>query len=66
MERSHDESERIDSWYRALHEGRLTVEQLAVLARMIEDGQAADLQGAAAILDWQESIINPDEHMYGF
>ena len=27
---------------------------------------AETLEAAAAMLDWQDSVINPDEHMYGF
>ena len=55
-----------ESWQRALAENKLTPEQLAVLEEMVKDGQAENLQAAASMRDWQESVINPQEHMYGF
>jgi hypothetical protein len=55
-----------ESWQRALAENKLTPEQLAVLVEMVREGQAEDLQAAATMRDWQESVINPQEHMYGF
>jgi hypothetical protein len=54
------------SWQQALAQSALEPEQLAVLAAMVRDGQAVTLEEAAAMLDWQESVIQPDEHMYGF
>jgi hypothetical protein len=33
---------------------------------MVEDGQAETIEAAAAFLDWQDTVIQPDEHMYGF
>jgi hypothetical protein len=54
------------SWRQALAEQRLTQDQLAVLERMVEDGEADTIEAAAARLDWQDTVINPDEHMYGF
>jgi len=54
------------SWRQALNEKRLTPEQLAVLQRMVVDGEADTIEAAAARLDWQDTVINPDEHMYGF
>jgi len=57
---------RITSWRQALDNGQLTAEQLAVLDEMVEQGQAVDRQAAASMLDWQDSIINKPEHMYGF
>jgi hypothetical protein len=59
-------NDRFESWQRALAENKLTPEQLAVLEDMVKDGQAEDLQAAATMRDWQESVINPPEHMYGF
>ena len=56
----------INSWEIALAEGRLTPEQLSVLEDLVKKGQAANLQAAAKFLDWQDYVINPDEHMYGF
>jgi hypothetical protein len=60
-----DES-HFKSWRQALADGRLTQDQLAVLERMVEDGEADTVEAAAARLDWQDTVINPDEHMYGF
>jgi len=54
------------SWRQALEDNRLSVEQRAVLEKMVEDGEAATIEAAAARLDWQDTVINPDEHMYGF
>jgi len=33
---------------------------------MVLDGEAENVEAAAAMLDWQDGVINPDEHMYGF
>jgi len=54
------------SWRQALEQGRLTRDQLAVLEKMVEDGEADTVEAAAARLDWQDTVIMPDEHMYGF
>lgn len=54
------------SWLRALAAGQLTPEQLRTLDVMVEAGEAEDRKAAAARLDWQDTIIDPDEHMYGF
>ena len=54
------------SWRQALSDGRLTKDQLAVLEKMVEDGEADTIDAAASRLDWQDTVINPDEHMYGF
>jgi hypothetical protein len=54
------------SWRQALAENRLTTEQRAVLVKMVEDREAETIEDAAARLDWQDTVINPDEHMYGF
>ena len=54
------------SWRQALAEKRLTPDQLAVLEKMVEDGEADSVEAAAARLDWQDTVIMPDEHMYGF
>ena len=59
-------NDEFESWQRALAENKLTPEQLAVLEGMVKDGQAEDLKAAATMRDWQESVINPEEHMYGF
>jgi hypothetical protein len=60
-----DESE-FSSWRLALAANRLTRDQLAVLEKMVEDGEAASVEAAAVRLDWQDTVIQPDEHMYGF
>jgi hypothetical protein len=57
---------QIKSWSQALTQGRLSPEQMEVLQRMVKDGEADTVEAAAARLDWQDTVINPDEHMYGF
>jgi len=57
---------QFESWRQALADNRLSQDQLAVLESMVRDGEAASLEAAAAKLDWQDTVINPDEHMYGF
>jgi hypothetical protein len=57
---------KIQSWRQALDQGLLTVEQLALLDQMVTEGQAEDRQAAASMLDWQDTIINKPEHLYGF
>lgn len=59
------EEREFDSWLQALQAQKLQPEQLAVLQQMIEQGQADTLEGAAQLLDWQESVLDPIEHMYG-
>ena len=54
-----------DSWLQALQDQKLQPEQIAVLQQMIEQGQAETLDRAAQLLDWQESVLDPIEHMYG-
>ena len=54
------------SWQRALAEGKLTPEQIQILQDMVDCGQAQSIENAAGILDWQDGIIDPEEHMYGF
>ena len=54
------------SWRQALADRRLTQDQLAVLQKMVQDGEADTVEAAAARLDWQDTVINPEEHMYGF
>ena len=60
------EEYQFKSWRQALAENRLSRDQLAVLEKMVEDGEADTVEAAAARLDWQDTVINPDEHMYGF
>ena len=59
-------NEAFKSWVNALNEGKLTPEQMEILEDMVQSHQAESLEAAAQMLDWQDNIINPDEHMYGF
>lgn len=59
------EEREFDSWLSALQEKHLNAEQTAVLQQIVDQGQAGSLEGAAQLLDWQESVIDPIEHMYG-
>ena len=59
------EEREFDSWLQALHDQKLQPQQLAVLQQMIEQGQAETLDRAAQFLDWQESVLDPIEHLYG-
>jgi hypothetical protein len=54
------------SWQRGLAEGTLTPEQMAILKEMVDSGQVESVETAAQMLDWQDSVIDPPEHMYGF
>ncbi len=60
------ERREFSSWVQALGAEELTLEQLAVLQAMVDEGEAGSLAQAAQLLDWQESVIDNDEHMYGF
>jgi hypothetical protein len=53
------------SWREALEKGALDAGQLRVLEEMVDTAQAATIEAAASMLDWQESVVDPDEHMYG-
>jgi hypothetical protein len=57
---------KITSWRQALDNGMLTSQQIAVLEEMVKEGQAESIEAAASMLDWQDTIINKPEHMYGF
>ena len=57
--------EKFSSWQSALKQGLLKPEQVAVLQTMVDEGQAKALDDAASILDLQETIIHPPEHMWG-
>ena len=59
------EKKEFDSWHKALSENKLKPEQLVVLQNMVDSGQFTSLERAAQFLDWQETVIDPDEHMYG-
>jgi len=54
------------SWQRGLAEGTLTPEQMATLKDMVDSGKVESIETAAKMLDWQDNIIDPPEHMYGF
>jgi hypothetical protein len=54
------------SWQRALADNALSPEQLKVLQDMVGSENVDSIETAAKMLDWQDSIIHPDEHMYGF
>ena len=60
------ENQNFRSWQRALAEGTLTPEQLKTLKDMVDSGQVDSVETAAKMLDWQDSIIDPEEHMWGF
>jgi hypothetical protein len=57
--------EQFSSWQSALQQGLLKPNQVAVLQAMVEERQAKTLDEAASILDLQEIIIHPPEHMRG-
>lgn len=59
------EKKEFDSWHLALKENKLKPKQLAVLQKMVDEGEADNLERAAQLLDWQETVLDPDEHMYG-
>ncbi|MEZ4736161.1 MAG: hypothetical protein R3E79_54430 [Caldilineaceae bacterium] len=59
------EQREFESWLQALQQQQLQPEQLAVLQQMVDQGKAETLEGAAQLLDWQDSVIDPIEHMYG-
>ena len=60
------EQKEFESWLHAFRAGALTPEQLQVLQEMVDEGKAATLEQAAQMLDWHETVIDPEEHMYGF
>jgi len=53
------------SWELALTQRRLKPEQLTTLLTMVDEGKARTLKEAASILDLEETIIHPAEHMWG-
>ena len=59
------DSREFDSWRGALAADQLTSKQIELLETMVEEGQADSIQAAAEMLDWQASVVDPDEHMYG-
>jgi hypothetical protein len=59
------EEREFNSWLQALQEQKLSPEQIAVLQQMVDQGDAETLDRAAYLLDWQESVIDPVEHLYG-
>ena len=63
---NHAEHEHFKSWQRALAESKLTPEQLKTLQDMVDSGQVDSVETAAKMLDWQNEVIDPEEHMWGF
>lgn len=59
------EVQEFSSWLQALRDQALTPAQVAVLQQIVDQGKAEDLEGAAQLLDWQESVLDPIEHLYG-
>jgi len=57
--------EEFSRWQSALEGSLLKPKQSAVLQTMVNDGHANTLKDAASILDLQETIIHPAEHMWG-
>jgi cobalamin biosynthesis protein CbiG len=57
--------EKFSSWQSALEKNLLKPEQVAALQTMVDEGGAKTLDEAASILDLQETIIHPREHMWG-
>lgn len=53
------------SWRVALGRQALNEQQRALLDGMVANGEATSVEAAADMLDWQESVVDPDEHMYG-
>jgi hypothetical protein len=57
--------EEFSSWHSAWEQSLLDPVQVAVLQTMVDEGHARTLDDAASILDLQETIIHPSEHMWG-
>jgi hypothetical protein len=57
--------ENFSSWEAALDQSLLKPIQVGVLQTMVDEGHASTLANAASILDLQETIIHPPEHMWG-
>jgi hypothetical protein len=57
--------EEFASWQSALEQSLLKPAEVAVLQTMVDEGHATALADAASILDLQETIIHPAEHMWG-
>ena len=57
---------KFSSWHSALEENLLNPAEVAVLQTMVDEGHAPTLAAAASILDFQETVIHPAEHMWGF
>ncbi len=60
-----DEKQEFSSWSLALQAGVLTEIQIGTLQQLVDDGKADSLEAAARFLDWQDSVIDPTEHLYG-
>lgn len=60
------DKKEFESWVQALHAELLSPQQLALLQELVDEGKADTLERAALLLDWQESVMDATEHMYGF
>lgn len=61
-----DDPVAFKSWRQALEANILTPVQIETLQDMVDKGQAKDLMAAAVMLDWQDGVMQPAEHLYGF
>jgi hypothetical protein len=59
------EKREFQSWREALGKNVLEAAQLRLLEEMVARGEAASVEAAADLLDWKETVMDPDEHMYG-
>ena len=57
--------EDFSNWESALAQNLLKPKQIEALQTMVDEGRATTLAEAANILDLQETIIHPPEHMWG-
>ena len=57
--------QKFSSWQSALEQGQLKPEQVGVLQSMVAEGHGNNPDEAASILDLQEIIMHPREHMWG-
>ncbi len=60
-----EEKSEFDSWLLALQADVLTDAQIRILQQLVDDDKADSLEGAARFLDWQDSVLDPTEHLYG-
>lgn len=62
---SHHVADALPSWERGLADGRLTPDQMKVLEKMVASGEADSLDAAAKRLDWQDTVLDRGDHMWG-